>query len=152
MEKEKKEKSSSKYLAVIRVRGAVNLRMVIIKAFEHLNLYNKNYCAVLEDTPVNRGMIEKVKDYVTWGEISEEMKLELISKRAELYKGPLQDSKKKIVYDKFFEHDGKKYKKYFRLNSPKKGYGKKGVKDFFVKGGALGNREDKINDLLKRMI
>ena len=47
---------------------------------------------------------------------------------------------------------GKKIKKIFRLNSPKKGYGRKGIKVSFNNGGALDYRGDKINDLIKRMI
>jgi len=38
------------------------------------------------------------------------------------------------------------------LNPPRKGYGRKGVKIPFKKGGAYGNRAEKINDLLTRMM
>ena len=43
-------------------------------------------------------------------------------------------------------------KKGCRLNPPRKGYGRKGVKMPFLLGGAYGNRKEKINDLLMRMI
>jgi large subunit ribosomal protein L30 len=43
-------------------------------------------------------------------------------------------------------------KKGSRLNPPKKGYGRKGVKLPFQLGGAYGERKEKINDLIMRMI
>ena len=70
---------------------------------------------------------------------------------SEEYKERETDSKKKITYN-FVTHNKKKYKPYFRLKPPVKGYGKKGIKLHFKNGGALGYRADKINDLLKRMM
>jgi len=40
----------------------------------------------------------------------------------------------------------------FRLKPPSKGYDRGGIKQPYTKGGALGYRSEKINDLLKRMI
>ena len=40
----------------------------------------------------------------------------------------------------------------FRLNSPRKGYGRKGLKTQYQNGGALGYRGAAINDLIKRMV
>jgi large subunit ribosomal protein L30 len=135
------EKSKGK-IAVVRVRGLVNLRHDVKKTFEYLNLNNKNWCIVCDNNDVNKGMINKVKDYVTWGEVSEETISELVSKRGK------EAGEGKLGID----FNGKKYQKFFRLNSPKKGYGRKGVKLAFNLGGALGYREEKINDLIKRMI
>ena len=153
MEKEKKTQSENKpLLAVVRVRGLVNLRTEIKETFKHINLYNKNGCVLLENTPQNLGSILKVKDYVTWGEITPEVKEELFKKRGELLKERTEDSREIIKYSNHIVFDGKKYKKFFRLSPPKKGYGRRGVKFSFIEGGALGDRAEKINDLLKRMI
>lgn len=149
MEKKTDEKA---LLAVVRVRGMVNLASYVKRTFELMNLYNKNWCVLVEDTKENRGMIFKVKDFVTWGEITEPVLKELLEKRGEVYQGRETDSKSKINYTKFMEIGGKKYKKFIRLSPPKKGYGKNGVKMSFNKGGALGYRADKINDLITRMI
>ncbi len=43
-------------------------------------------------------------------------------------------------------------KKGLKLSPPRKGYGRKGIKMPFKLGGAYGNRKEKINDLLTRMI
>ncbi|MEM3373848.1 MAG: uL30 family ribosomal protein [Candidatus Woesearchaeota archaeon] len=130
-------------IAVIRIRGDVNLRQEVKDTFKHLNLLRKNVCVILDNTPENLGQVVKVKDYVTWGEVSDEVIKMLFEKRGELYKGNK---------DNFVEFNGKKYKKYFRLNMPKKGFGTKGIKYPFNKGGALGYRGDKINDLIMRML
>jgi len=41
---------------------------------------------------------------------------------------------------------------FFRLKPPIKGFENKGIKQPFSKGGALGYRKDKINDLIMNMI
>ena len=150
--KESKPNAKSKLLAVVRVRGKINLRHGIAKTFKQLNLHNKNWCVVLKNTESNLGMVKKVKDYVTYGELSEDVLNKLIEKRGALYKEREHDSKKKISYKKYFVYKNKKYQRYLRLNPPKKGYGRKGVKVSFAMSGALGYRGEKINDLLKRMI
>lgn len=123
------------YVAVVLIRGRIGIDHDIILALDSLSLHNRNYCSVHKATPSIMGTIKKCKDFVTWGEISEATLKELISKRSE--KNP---------------KDEKKTKKFFRLNSPKKGYGRKGIKMPFSKGGSLGPRGDKIDDLIKRMI
>ena len=138
-------------VAVILVRGRVGLRQEVKDTLDMLRLYRKNFCVVLEDNPVSRGMIKKVKDFVTWGEISEEMFSKLVSERGEEWLGRTSDSKGKYKYG-FMEVAGKKYKKYFRLQPPRKGFGRKGIKMAFNVGGGLGNRAEKINDLIERMI
>jgi len=144
--------SKEKLLAVIRVRGKINLKHGISKTFTQLNLHNKNWCVFLKNTNSNLGMVKKVKDYVTYGEVSEDVLNSVIEKRGELFKGREHDSKKKISYKKFFVYKNKKYQRYLRLSPPKKGYGRKGIKTSFVNGGTLGYRGEKINELLKQMI
>jgi large subunit ribosomal protein L30 len=142
-----KKPKLSNLLAVVRVRGKINLNHGLKRTFESLNLHNKNWCVVLKDTPSNRGMVLKLKDYVTYGEITPTFFEELIKKRGELFKEPQTSESKK-----YFEFEKKKYQRYFRLSPPIKGYGRNGIKVGFAKGGALGNRADKITDLIKRMI
>lgn len=138
-------------IAVILVRGKVNLNEKLKDTLNMLNLPRKNSCIIIENTPTNMGMIKKVKDYITWGEIDEETYKELISKRGEEFLGRTTDSKQKYSYN-FVEIDGKKYKPTFCLNPPRKGFGRKGIKVAFKVGGALGYRAEKINDLIKRML
>lgn len=139
-------------LAIIRVRGLTGVKYDIDMTLKKLRLYKKNYCVVVQKTQSYVGMIKKIKDYATWGEIDEKTYKELVEKRKEEYKCDISDRKGKINYNKFVDVDGKKIKKIFRLNSPKKGYGRKGTKVSFKNSGALGYRGDKINDLIMRMI
>ena len=139
-------------VAIIRVRGLTGVNVNIARTLDLLRLRNKNYCVIKEDSPQVRGMLNKAKDFITWGEVSDEVVKMLFEKRGEEFKGRLEDSKKKIKYTGFVEHDKKKYKPFFRLHPPRKGYGRKGIKVAFSISGALGNRGDKINELIKRMI
>jgi len=125
----------SEKLAVIRVRGCVRVNKEIEDTLQMLRLYRKNFCALVEKKDV--GMIKKVKDFVTYGEIDKETEDLLIKQRGEKTK----------------DEEGKEVlKKFFRLNPPRKGFGRKGIKVSFSKSGALGYRAQKINDLIKRML
>ena len=62
-------KKTSGKLALVLVRGVVNLSQSVKDTLNLLRLNKKNYCVVVENNPVNLGMIKKVKDFITWGEI-----------------------------------------------------------------------------------
>ena len=149
---EVKEKATGKKVAVIRIRGIINLSGKIKTTFEMLRLKKKNSCSVLDVTPSVMGMINKVKDFVTWGEIDDETYKELVSKRGTEFKGRTEDKNKKIIYNKGIKVGEKLLKPVFTLAPPRKGYGRKGIKYPFNKSGALGDRKEKINDLIKRML
>src|SRR3989344_6920768 len=117
-------------LAVVLIRGMVKVVKPVKETLMMLNLHRKNHCVVIDDTPAYKGMLIKVKDYVTWGEIDEATFAELVRKR-----GQLSDARSKAL-----EINGKKYKRYFALSPPRKGFGRKGIKRAFKIGGALGNR------------
>ncbi len=152
VEKKAPAKASSSKLAIVLVRGMVGLSHEVKETLRLMRLTRKNNCVVLESTPITKGMLQKVKDFVTWGEISEATFSELVKMRGNEFLGRTQDSKKKYTYKGFFEFNGKKYHKTFALNPPKKGFGRKGIKTPFKLGGALGNRSNAMDDLVKRMI
>ena len=123
-------------IVVVRIRGGINLKSGVKDTLKMLNLHKQNYCTIIKNNSSNVGMVKKVKDFVTWGEIDTET-MNALEKRQEKTK----------------DKDGKEViKKYYRLNPPQKGYGRKGIKVQFNTGGALGYRAEKINDLVKRMI
>ena len=130
-------KEVSKKIAVILIRGKIGVRKEIKDTIKMLNLQNKNSCVVLNETPSILGMVKKIKDFSTWGEIDEETEKLLIEKRGQKTK----------------DKEGKEtIKKVFRLHPPRKGFERKGIKKPFSVGGVLGYRGDKMNDLIKRMI
>lgn len=153
MSKSKKEavESTKSFLAVVLVRGLADVTKKIKDTLIMLRLTKRNRCVVVQNNPMMLGMIIKAKDYVTWGEIDMEALKDLVDKKGMEYEGRLQDTKGKYSY-KCFEFAGKMYKPYFNLNSPKKGFGRKGIKVPFSVGGGLGDRKDKIVDLIKRMV
>lgn len=146
MEQEKEQ------LAAVRVRGKTGVKSGISDTLKMLRLYKNNYCAVFPNNPVYAGMLMKAKDYITWGEINNDTFKLLLDKRGEEFKQRTSDTKKKIKYDDFITINSKKLKKYFRLNAPRKGFERKGIKQTFQNGGALGYRGAAINELIKRML
>jgi len=153
-------------LAVIRITGKTDLNKKIKSTLDMMRLYKKNTCVILENNPSNMGMVNRLKDYATWGEIDQETFKMLVKKRAKavgIKKDVEYILKEKLNTDldtftkEFFESKRKLkdvpgIKLFFGLNPPIKGYERKGTKVPFSLGGALGYRKDKINDLIKRML
>ena len=146
-----KPSTSGGKIAVVLVRGLVKLTQPVKDTLQMLRLTRKNNAIILHDNPVNKGMLQKVKDYVTWGEITDEVFTQLVEKRGEELKSRVTDKHNKYSY-KVLEVNGKKYKPYFRLSPPKKGFGRKGIKIPFKVGGGLGYRGEKMSDLIQRML
>lgn len=144
----KQASQKSKRLAVIRVRGINSVRGDIQDTLASLRLYRKNFCVVLSDSPAMRGMLQKAKDYITWGEVDDKTFMLLVEKRGEHYGGRTDGYHSR----KFMEIKGKKLKPYFRLHPPIGGFERKGIKKAVSIGGALGYRGEKINKLIQRMV
>lgn len=140
-------------LAVIRIRGTVDNKKEIKDAFKMINLEKKHRCVLVPEKPEFIGMLMKVKDFVTWGPISDKTLVELVRKRGRtLHDERLGEDKVNEVVKKIKEGKIREtsLKHYFRLSPPKKGF-KKSLKQHYPKG-AIGNRGDEINELLERMI
>ncbi len=152
-------------LALIRVRGIINVKNDIRDTLTMLGLGRVNHCVLVDETPQYMGMVRKVKDYVTWGPIDVETATLLLKERGRLEgRKPLVESNLKEMGEfKSFEDMGKaiaegqvnwskldKTVRVFRLHPPRKGY--EGVKRSYTMGGALGDRGEGINPLIQRMI
>ncbi|EDY35915.1 ribosomal protein L30P [Aciduliprofundum boonei T469] len=152
-------------LAVIRVRGRTGVRKEISDTLKMLNLTRINHCVLIPETPSYKGMLQKVKDYVTWGEINKDTLERLIRTRGRLYGDePITDKYVKekmgfenisaladaIVEGKVLYKDIPNVKPVFRLHPPLKGWEK--TKRHFTESGALGYRGEKINELILRML
>jgi len=151
--------------AVVRIRGTTKIKRDIEDTMRLLNLTRVNHCVVVPEEETVRGMLEKAKDYITWGEISEQNLARMIKFRGRLEGGlPIDDNyvmenseftsimslAKSIVNGDFRFKDLKAVKPLFRLSPPKNGY--EGIKRSFRNGGALGYRGESINDLIERML
>jgi large subunit ribosomal protein L30 len=127
------EKIKTSKIAIIRIRGMTGLRQEISDTLDMLRLYKKHACVVIDATPSNVGMVKKVKDFVTYGEIDDETLTILTEKRG------IKDSEGNL-------------KPVFSLAPPVGGFERKGIKKPFTVGGVLGNRREKINNLIQKMI
>jgi large subunit ribosomal protein L30 len=148
--------------AVVRIRGKA--RKEIEDTLKMLRLEKVNNCVILPEKPDFKGMLQKVKDFVTWGEIEKEVLVELLKKRLRAKGDKRVDEKmlKELTNFESFEsfasallEEKVKIKDFeglnpvFRLTPPSKGF--KSVKEHWPKGD-LGYRGKEINELIKRMI
>jgi len=149
--------------AVVRIRGNVEVRREVRDTLKMMKLESPNNCIVCPEAPEWRGMIEKVKDWVTYGEIDGKMLVALLKKRLRAGEKKVDEKMLKDIagyenFEKFADDlfvgkiklkQFKKLKQFFRLTPPSKGF--KSVKLHYPKGD-LGYRGKEINELLKRMI
>ncbi|RLE82638.1 MAG: 50S ribosomal protein L30 [Thermoprotei archaeon] len=152
-------------LAVIRIRGCVGVPEDVEYTLKLLRLHKKFNVVLVDDTPSIRGMLHKVKDYVTWGEIDRDTLTLLLKYRGRVVGGDRLREKhlKKLGFSSFEEladailegHvDLRKepfIKPVFRLHPPKGGF-RYSIKKHYGNQGELGYRGSDINNLLKRMI
>lgn len=154
----------SKAIAIIRLRGRVNVSYNIEHTLKLLKLNKPNHAVIYEDTESLRGMLFKIKDVATWGEVNEASVEHLIKKRGELagknrvtdkhVKANTEYSTIKQISKAIAKGDAKlkdipDVQPVFRLSPPRKGF--KSLKYSYNMKGDLGYRGEAINDLISRM-
>ena len=158
--------TKKQHIAIIRMTGDVALNRDLKDTFRMLRLYKKNNCVVVPNTPQYVGMIERLREKSTWGEIDEPTLKLLLEKRARVSNNQMMtaeylkqhgktdfDSLSKDIFN--FKKEIKDIpglKPFFKLKPPTGGFERKGVKEQFSLGGALGYRKDGINILIRKMI
>lgn len=157
---------NNKRIAVVRIKGDINLNKNIKATLQMLRLYKINSCVVIPNKPTYIGMLRKVKDFITWGEIDGETFKDLLLKRGKIVGNKnlsvnYLEEKLKCNIDSFVADfigfkkeliDVPGLKPFFKLSPPRKGFERKGIKVPYSMGGVLGYRKEKINDLVKRML
>ncbi|MFH1751346.1 MAG: 50S ribosomal protein L30 [archaeon] len=152
-------------IAVIRIRGIVKVNPRIARTMELLRLNQVNHCVLVKNEKQVVKMVKKAESFITWGEIKENVLEKLLKKRGRI------SAKKRLTVDWLKEKNFKDFnemakslmeeksslkelevKPVFRLSPPSKGFERKGIKKPFKLGGVLGDRKEKINDLLLKMI
>jgi large subunit ribosomal protein L30 len=151
-------------IAAIRVRGRTGIKKDIADTLDMLRLTRINHAVLIEENPSYKGMLQKAKDYITWGEVDPQTVAKLLSKRGKLA-GNVKitedyikentdfssvEELSKAVVDSGAKLEDSGIKPVFRLHPPRKGY--EDIKKTFVESGSLGYRGDKIGDLIKKMI
>jgi len=152
--------------AIIRVRGPIKVNVDIEYTLKLLRLTRVNHCVIYSEDKKIKGMLFKIRNMVTYGEISKDTLKKMLVKRGFVYsdKGKLLKFKEQYTDEKKIDKlvdeliSGKtkmndiNLKPVFRLKPPTKGYDRKGIKKTFKEGGVLGYRADHINKLLLKMI
>ena len=153
-----------KCILVIRIRGGINVSRRNEDTLRMLRVDRNNYATLLDDRPEYKGMLQRVKDYVTWGEPNIETIKLLIEKRGKLYGDkPIDEATlQELGYENIdtlsaalmsveaHYHKLEGVKPFFRLSPPSKGF-KNTVKRAYTNKGELGYRGEAINELAAKM-
>ena len=152
---------------VVRARSNVKVEHSIRETMDYLNLTRVNHAVIIPENSQYKGMLQKAKDYITWGNADAALVEKMITERGRLMGDkPITDEyvnentdfasikefAEAIVAGDATVKDLPEMKRVFRLHPPvgPKGWG--GLKRSFVVGGALGARGDEISALVERMI
>ena len=152
---------------VIRVRSDRGVKPKIRHTMSMLNLTKVNHAVLVPDTPAYAGMLQKAKDYVTWGEVDADTISELISQRGRMIgdkpitnaviKSGSEFSTINALSKAIASGDARTnavagMKPVFQLHPPRGAQGWGGIKRSFTTGGARGFRGEATSDLVGRMI
>ncbi len=154
-----------KLLAVIRIRGMVGAHREVRETMAYLRLHRNNHMTLVPSTPSYVGMLQKVKDYITWGEISKDVLIKVLEKRGRLVgnKRLTEENVKSLGFNSIEEladalynlkvklKDIEGLKPIFRLRPPRKGF-KYSIKRPYGSKGETGYRGEAINELILRML
>jgi len=153
-----------KSLLVIRIRGTINVSQRERDTMRFLRVDRNNYASIIDDRADYKGMLQKAKDWITWGEPDVETVKEMLEKRGRLPGDArlteehvkefgfesFEDLATKLVNCEVGLHQIEGLKPFFRMHPPKKGF-KKSVKRPYRSKGELGYRGEAINELARRM-
>ena len=149
---------------MIRIRGEAGLDRDVKDTLKMLRLDAPHDCVLLPDTSDYKGMVEKVRSHITYGEVDKQTLVEVLRKRlrSSANERIAETSLKKITGHNSHEEltddllsgkvrlsNFKKLQPVLRLTSPSKGF--KSTKSHYPEGD-LGYRGNEINRLLERMI
>jgi large subunit ribosomal protein L30 len=153
-----------KCFAVVKVRGTISAQREARETLELLRLAKTNNAVLIDNRPSYMGMLYRVQNYVTWGEVSKETVAMLLKERGRLAGGKkLTDEAVKTLGYKSIDALADaiasckiEYQKLpniqpvFKLHPPSKGFKGK-TKKSYAAGGEAGYRGEKISELIKRM-
>lgn len=115
-------------IAAVRIRGDIDVSQNISRTLQDLNLEKRNQCVVFEGNEAIEGMLNKSKDFITYGEISDET-VEALAERS--------------------GKDAIESGDTVSLHPPSGGF--RNTKKQVGQGGSLGKRED-LDELIQKMV
>lgn len=163
-----KEANPAVLYFAIRIRGAPGMKRSIEDTLKMLRMHKLNHGVLLWGDQSYRGMLQKCKDYIAYGEIDEKTLVRLLRVRGRIEGNkPLNDEHIKNLTPfkgikefakallsgkiKYNSKDIKKIKPVFRLHPPIKGH-RGSIKKHYTEGGTLGYVESHINEIIHKMI
>lgn len=156
-------------LFLVRIRGTVNLTGKTADTLEMLRLNRPNHAVVIPKTESYLGMVNRVKDYVAYGDIDADTLAALLRQRGRVmgdepitdefvktataakYGGIDAFAKAVVKGEATMKDLGEDAKPVFRLHPPTGGHKGSTKKHYTVKG-ELGYRGKEINELIRRMM
>ena len=152
---------------VVRVRSDRGVERRIRHTMAMLNLTRVNHATIVPESSTYAGMLQKSKDFVTWGVIDANTIESLLKERGRMVGNkPVDDAAIKANSEFKSMKDFAKalaageatmksvdgLKPVLRLHPPRGSKGWGGIKRAYSVGGALGFRGDEISSLAERMI
>ncbi len=154
--------------AIIRIRGRIDVPPDVEYTMKLLRLHKKFHATLYSSNqPGLKGMLQKAKDWITWGEIDYNTLVELLKARGRIVgnkpltdeivekklgiKGGIEGLAKALLEEKVKLHKLQLVKPVFRLHPPRGGF-KRSTKRPYNDGGELGYRGKDINNLIKKML
>jgi large subunit ribosomal protein L30 len=138
-----KNNLQNKIVAVVRIRGRVNVRGDIAETLDRLRLKRVNNCTILRVSDSYKGMLNMCSNYVAYGEVAPET-LDRLLERSDL------KFKASEILDGKQDMAAIKESMPFKLHPPRHGF--KSTKLNFNQGGSLGYMGPEINKLINRMV
>jgi large subunit ribosomal protein L30 len=159
-----KKADKHKCFAAVKIRGSISAKREARETLDMLRLDKANNAVLIDNRPSYLGMLYRVQNYVTWGEVSKETVVMLLKERGKLAGGKkltaeyveslgyksIDEIAEAIASCKVEYQKLPKIQPVFKLHPPSKGFKGKTKKSYSA-GGEAGYRGEKIKDLIKRM-
>jgi len=140
----------------VKVRGTISAQREARETLDMLHLARTNHAVLVDNRPSYMGMLYRVQNYVTWGEVSKETVALMLKKRGRLAGGKklTNEAVEKLSYKSIealaeaIANCKAEYQKLpnvqpvFKLHPPSKGFKGKTKKSFSA-GGEAGYRGEK---------
>ncbi len=152
---------------VVRVRSDRGVERGIRDTMSMLNLTRINHATIIPESETYSGMLQKTKDFVTWGVVEADMIENLLNTRGRMVGNkPVDDAAikagseyktvkafaKALANGEASMKSVEGLKPVLRLHPPRGAKGWGGIKRAYTVGGALGFRGEDIGALAERMI
>jgi len=137
-------------ILVIRISGMVEIPKNVQLTLDRMRLRRKYSAILLRESDETMKLLQSVRNFVAFGDVTDETLTMLIEKRAESVDKKKIDAKSIVSGLKNKDLSDLGLKPFFRLHSPRGGINSK--LHFPIKDGVLGDNKNKINDLVRRML